>query len=96
MASRLIIFDPQSLVKLMTHYSEGDVPMDVEVTSVGFSQFLPRWIGMDTQSREWEERPDDENQMYHFRYEGKKTLSWGGGQEQLEWKKSVDAPKQTY
>lgn len=78
MAQRLIVFDVDSLVRLLTHYSEGDVPLDARVKEVGFNPLLPRYIGIEVESRQWR---SEETQPFHFRYAGQKVLRWGDRRE---------------
>lgn len=79
MAQKMFVFDPQDLVRLLTHYTEGKVPLDAEVQNVGFNQHLDRMIGIEVTSKEFTEdwRP------LHIRYDGAKIMSWtqGSGQE---------------
>lgn len=103
MASRLLIFDLQSVLRLMTHYSEGKtVPLDAEAKNFSVSDKLPRWITIITESKEWQDQPLKGGDGYggqvpvHFRYEGARSmriLTEGG---KAEWTPEgyVEAPKQ--
>ena len=88
---KLFIFDPEDLVKLLTHYTDGKIPLDATVLNVGFSQFLQRAVGIEVESKEFE--PGWE--PLHIRYEGKKILSWsrGFGETRDAWESLPDTPK---
>jgi len=50
MNRQLLIFDGDSLLKLLTAYYDGDVPLDAKLLTVGTSQFLQRWVGLMVES----------------------------------------------
>lgn len=90
MAQRLVIFDANSLLKLLTHYGDGAIPLDSELKSAGVSAFMERWIGLDVASDKWEsDRP------LHVRYEGRKVLVWSNDGEGAPpvWSEDVEGPK---
>jgi hypothetical protein len=88
---KMFVFDPEDLVRLLTHYTDGDVPLDAEVRNVGFSPLLQRAVGIEISSKEFE----DGWKPLHIRYEGKKILSWtsGDGETRDAWGKPPEAPK---
>jgi hypothetical protein len=72
MAQRLIVFDAQSLLQLLTHYSDGkDLPLDGELQAAGVNRLLDRMVGLVVRSKEW-----TEDSPLTVRYEGKKILTW--------------------
>ena len=78
---QLLIFDGDSLLKLLTAYYDGDVPLDAKLLTVGTSQFLQRWVGLMVESEQWpdgEELDNGKNGMHplQLRYEGKRNMSW--------------------
>lgn len=91
MAQRKIIFDANSLVKLLCHYTQDhddQIPIDAELVHAAVSPILQRWIAFTLRSNEWKAPTP-----LHIRYEGQKTMSWGGGKESpIVWKSSVDSP----
>lgn len=102
MAQRLVIFDLDSLLKLLTHYTMGRVPLTAEATSLDFSPALNRYISMSVKSPEWSDdiRVDPltgELDLYHFRYEGRRTFNLGDLGDPGTWTQpgEIEAPKQT-
>jgi hypothetical protein len=92
MAQRMIIFDADSLLRLMTHYSDGQLPLDSELQALGVSNYLQQWLRLDVRSHEW--TAADAQHPLHFRYEGRKVMNWrqGSGQDPT-WQEGADAPK---
>jgi len=82
MAQRMVIFDVDSLVQLLTHYTEGAIALDAKVREVGFSPLLKHYIGIELESSQWR---DAETRPYQFRYQGKKTLCWSNPGQELRW-----------
>ena len=97
MPSQIIYFDADSLLRLMTHYTEGEVPLDSKLIEAGVSAKLGRWIGLLVESDEWKGIELDVVggglKPLQVRYEGKKVLSWGANGDPLDWKEGVEAPK---
>ena len=88
MATKLFIFEPTDLIRLFTHYSDGEIPLDCEVVNVGVNPMLQRFVGIECKSDEWKDFSP-----YHFRYDGKKVMGWtkGSGMEPV-WTDSPEAP----
>jgi len=95
LAERQIIIDADSILKLLTHYTEGQVPVDAELKAAGVSKFLGRWIGLVVASEQWDAQtfPDGSLQPLHIRYESKKLLQWDEKGTPPEWKDGVEAPR---
>lgn len=100
MAERMIIFDANSLLKLMTHYSDGRLPLDGELRSVGVGTILAREIGMDVESKDWGNAPLAPSGLgyrpMYFSYEGKRTMNWTGDpHDPVMWsnENEIEAPK---
>jgi hypothetical protein len=81
-ATRRIIFDANSLLKLLSHYtqdSDNSIPLDAELIDAGVSSVLGSWIGLNVQSDRWD-GPEVEGghglRPLHIRYEGKRVMSW--------------------
>lgn len=102
MSQRLIVFEPNDLLRLITHYTDGAVPLNGQVRNVAVSTRLPRWIGLEVESDEW---ANDEGAILrgpgglelgqrplHIRYEGKKIVSWGGPQDEMQWRQANETP----
>ena len=99
MAQKRIVFDPQSVIALLTHYTDGTVPLDTIVKGVKVSPALQRMLAFECESAQWTDTIESDKtpgvlSPLVIRYEGKKTLSWGGKHQEMEWKESVEAPKQ--
>lgn len=85
--TKLIAFDVETLLKLMTHYSDGATPpLDAELESIGVSRYLQRCIALNYKTHE--AGPEIEQ----FRYSGKKIMNWTQGSEP-EWVDGNDTPK---
>lgn len=72
MAQRKVFFDIQSLLNLLTHYTEGKVPSDAEVKIAGPHSILSGWFAMVLASRQWPKGSHDKPLV--FRYEGKRNI----------------------
>lgn len=102
MSERLIIFDANSLLKLLTHYtqdSDPQIPLDAELRFAGVSQYVTRWVVLEVEAKEWDgELPDPvtgELPFIHVRYEGNKVFSWRQDKSPNvmdKWKESVESP----
>jgi hypothetical protein len=90
-AYREVQVDAESLLKLLVHYTDGDVPLDSELRAAGVSPILQRMLCFWVDSSEWPaetlERP------LHIRYSGKKILSWNDTREPAQWQDAVETPK---
>lgn len=92
---RLIAIDAESLLALIAHYDEGKIPTDAELVSAGISTKLAGWIGLEVRSDGWEGPLVESGEgmpPLHFRYEGKKTMSWDNRKKDPEpvWSKATD------
>ncbi len=68
---KTFIFDVEDLVRLLTHYFDGRVPLDAEVTAVGVNPLLERFIGIELKSKEWQS-----NTPLQLRYDGERVMGW--------------------
>lgn len=102
MSERRIEFDANSLLKLFTHYSEGDAcPLDAKLVNLSVSQRLPRWIALIIEANEFQELPFETGDGYggqqpiFLRYEGKRVLTLNHIKDQPEWgvEGAIEAPK---
>ena len=95
--SKLIVFDANDFVKLLVHYTEGRVPIDAELKSLGVGTRMKRQIGMLLRSEQWpREELDASGNFYHplhIRYEGKKIMSWGKKGSEVFWQDQNATPK---
>lgn len=96
MSSRTIHFNAEDLIQLLVHYTDGRVPLDTTLKTVGVSQFLQRWIGLEVASAQWSDGTPvpggDGISPLHIRYEGKKVLKLGKRDAQPIWTDAPDAP----
>jgi hypothetical protein len=83
-----IEFDPRAIMALLTHYTDGEVPLNGEVRAVVTNEYLSRYFALLVESDEWQEQTP-----LHIRYQGKRTLSWKKGQEHAPWKQKNETPK---
>jgi len=99
MGTKLLVIDGQSLLNLLTHYTDGAIDLDAKLLSVGVSQFLGEWIGLEVESSQWKDEKIPGMDAYyplHVRYEGKKIMKWGRKGEEITWGdegKAFDIPK---
>lgn len=102
MSDRLIIFDANSLLKLITHYTmdhEEQIPLETELLSAGVSTMVGRWVILEVSAKEWDDGEIDpvthEPPFMHVRFEGNKVMSWKQGSQthtKDSWKDAVESP----
>lgn len=99
---RRIEFDGNSLLKLLTHYSEGQgVPLDANLVSISVSNKLPRWIALVVEAHEWNDVPFETGDGYGgqqpimIRYEGRRVLTLQHLKDPIKWSEEgvIEAPK---
>lgn len=81
MAARVIEFDPESLLKLLVHYSDGRVPLDAKLIGFGYNPLLTRYLGLEIETSEVGEP------VIHVRYEGRRVMTWDERGTPVEWTK---------
>lgn len=74
MNQRLLIFRPTDILRLLTHYTDGQIPLTAEVKSVAVSRILQRMLMLSVESPEWPEGTGLEN-PFNVVYEGRKVIS---------------------
>lgn len=103
MAERMIVFDANSLLKMLCHYTqdhEDQVPLDSELRFAGVSNIIGRWIVLEVEAKEYDTLPPDpvthEAPFLHVRFEGNKVMSWTQSptspHTRDSWKDAVDSP----
>lgn len=94
MPQQRIEFDAESVLRLLTHYSDGELPLDATLRSAGVSQYIQHWLGLNVESESWIET--DVSTPLHIRYEGNKVLVWGDKHTPTTWtaEGAIEAPKQ--
>jgi hypothetical protein len=86
--SKLIVFDANSLLKLLVHYSDGAaVPLDAELQAVRVNPLLQRCVALDFETRE----PGP--QIAQVRYEGKRVLVWHEAGTPAVWQEGNERPR---
>lgn len=83
-------FHPNVLLRLLTNYTDGEVPMAAEAVDVLMNPNLGRVVGIIALSPEWQSQD-----QLHIRYDGKRIATWGqrNGQGQMEWGERAETPK---
>ena len=78
MATRIIEWDANTALRLLTHYTEGQVPLDAELTAVKVSQVLQNYLGFVVRSKDWQDPigPEGVMEPLHIRYEGNRVMIW--------------------
>jgi len=83
MAARLIVVSADSILQLLTHYSDGEIDLDAELRGAGVNPMLQRCIGLNVESRSWpaDTVVDGAGHMapLQFRYYGNRIASWTDG-----------------
>jgi hypothetical protein len=90
MGTKLLILDGQSLLNLLTHYTDGAIDLDAKLVSMGVSQFVGEWLGLVVESGQWKDEKLPGQDAYgplHIRYEGNKILKWGQKDTPYNWQK---------
>lgn len=91
MALRRIELDMDSLLSLLTHYSEGEFPLEAKVVGFQVSQRLPRWINLIVDSKDWNDTPFETGDGYggqqpmFIRYEGKRVMCLQHLKDPIAW-----------
>lgn len=91
MPQQRIIFEGEPLLRLLTAYYDGAVPLDAKLLQVGMSMFLARWVGLLVESEQWgavAELPGGHGlHPLQLRYEGRRNMSWSksDGDKPIEW-----------
>lgn len=75
---RQIFFTAEGVLDLLTHYSDGKVPLNAKLIEAGVNPYLGRCIGLLIESKDYGD--EDELRFLHVRYEGRKVLTWDGGE----------------
>ena len=101
MASRQLFISAESILALLAHYTEGDVPLGARLLNAGVSSYLGRWIGLEVEASDWRQAPDIQGREgllpLHVRYEGKRVATWESQGTPMEWGPAgeVEAPRKT-
>ncbi len=89
MSSKMVVFDANSLLKLLTHFDDGvNLPLGAQLVAAGVNPMVERWVGLLVESDEWD-RPDP----LQIRYQRNKIMKWERGEETCTWKPTPEAPK---
>ena len=94
--SKIIEFDARDFCKLLTHFSEGKVPLDFELKHVAVDTILKRQIAFIGESKQWQDEPipgRDEYNPLHVRYEKRSLMTWGKHGEDPFWSEANEIPK---
>lgn len=100
MALRRIEIDMESLLHLLTHYSQGDFPLDANVINFQVSQHFPRWINLVVDSKDWIDTPFEAGDGYggqmpfFIRYEGNRVMKLQHLKDSVAWsdEHEIEAP----
>ena len=81
------LFNAEALKNLLTHYTNGEVPLSGEVREILVHPAMSRKIALVVASDEWQ----DETMLF-LGYDGKRVRSWTQGQEEQEWQQRNETP----
>lgn len=84
---KLLIISVDSLLKLITHYSEGLLPLDADAREFSYSAMLPRYLQLMVESKEW-----DTNRPLHIRFEQGHVMRWDEKGFDPRWTPMNEAP----
>lgn len=89
---KLIIFKLDDLLKLLTHYTDGEVPPNAEARGFSASKALRNWLSINARAK-WPRSKLRSNRKYgqgmlfplHIRYEGKRIMTWDEKGTPITW-----------
>lgn len=99
--NKFVTIDVESLMNLLSHYTEGEFPLDAKIMSVQASAKIERWICLIVDSKDWTDTPFaggdgyNEQQPFWIRYEGKRVMTLQHLQDPIAWgeENAIEAPK---
>lgn len=92
-------------MNLLSHYTEGEFPLDAQIVSMSASERLPRWISLVVDSKSWDGTPFEGTdadgmgynavQPFWIRYEGKRVMTLQHLKDPIAWSEenAIEAPK---
>ena len=89
-------FQLADLKKLLVHYTEGEIPMEAEAINFGRSPVISGWWAIICKMDKPLEGVNEITPgvyMYHFRYEGDRTLQFKGKDQEAVYDLEKDAWK---
>lgn len=96
MAEQRVIFEAESLLRLLTAYFDGLVPLDAKALQIGVSEKLRRYIGIMVESDQWTDEADiksmDGQYPLMLRYEGRRNMAWSRSDQDssIKWGREGD------
>ncbi len=101
--TRKFIIHAADIVRLLTHYTDGVVPMDAEVRQFGNHRSFPQQLAMLLTSSQWHDAPEVPTgpdrgvspglKPLHIRYTGDKVLVLNENDETVRQFEKPPAPK---
>lgn len=91
-----VMFDADSLMALLTHYTDGVIPNKVDVKSISSSQWLNGWIGIDCEAiwpDSWVAPSRQGLEPLHIRYRGDRVEVFDEKGHPAKRRRAPDAPK---
>lgn len=87
-----LIFNPKDLKDLLTHYTDGEVPLSGQVTDFLVHPAMSRKIGLVITSDEWQTA-----EPLFLGYDTKRVRSWAKveGQSEPVWEQRNETPGRT-
>lgn len=95
MAKKILVFEPNDILRLMTHYTDGKVPLTAEVKQFGVSQFLNRMMIFFVESPEWDEGAGLDNPMI-VEFVGRKVAAWDEKGQPVHTQRMNDDPRKQF
>jgi hypothetical protein len=89
---KIIEFDAKNILNLLTHYTDGKLPLDAELLQLGVHTILNRHLGLLVESNQWSDPMLAGQEAYSplfINYEGKKVMTWGTkDHKDIKWSES--------
>jgi len=98
--SKFVTIDVESLMNLLSHYTEGEFPLDATIKAIQASPKLERWISLIVDSKDWKDTPFEggdgynEQEPFWIRYEGKRVMTLQHLKDPIAWgeENEIEAP----
>ncbi len=91
--TKTLIFPIETLLAFLTHYTDGDIPLDTKPLAIATHAALNRYVGVWVESTQWRDdpNPDGSYDPAQIRFMGGKVAKWGKTGEELKWADASDA-----
>jgi hypothetical protein len=90
--TKTLIFPIETLLTLLTHYTEGYIPLDARPLELLRSPILDRYIAINVESNQWQDQPNAAGiyEPAQIRFMGGKVAKWGSKADTPPWTRHTD------